>query len=77
MIPKLEGAIRPGAGISFDAQNTMHGGYAEATPDVKHQASLAVVSHVTDKPAARGVLDMLGLLPPRPQEGDSGLVQSR
>ena len=66
MRAKFEGAFHPGAGLAFDASNTMDGGYAEATPEAKHQASLAVVSNVPDKTEARGVLDMLGLLPPRP-----------
>lgn len=68
MRQRFEGAVRPGATITFDCANTMHGGYAEATPEAKHLASLAVVSHVHDRADARGVLDMLGLLPPQPQE---------
>lgn len=68
MIPKLEGAIRPGAGISFDAQNIMNGGYAEAPAEAKHAASLHAVTQARDMGERYTFLDMLGLLPPRPQE---------
>lgn len=62
---RLEGAIRPGSGISFDAQNTMNGGYAEAAPEAKRNATKVVEAFVppVDIP---DVLAMLGLLPPRP-----------
>ena len=69
MIPKLEGAIRPGAGISFDAQNTMNGAYAEAPAEAKRIASLHAVTEARDMDERRTFLAMLGLLPPRPQEG--------
>ncbi|WP_181275985.1 hypothetical protein [Brevibacterium oceani] len=69
MIPKLEGPIRPGAGISFDAQNTMNGGYAEAPDEAKRNASLHAVAEARDLDERRTFLAMLGLLPPRPQEG--------
>ncbi|MCD1287312.1 MULTISPECIES: hypothetical protein [unclassified Brevibacterium] len=65
---RLEGAIRPGSGISFDAQNTMNGGYSEATPAIKRKAKRVAEEFV---PAADlpDVLAMLGLLPPRPGRG--------
>lgn len=66
MRAKFEGAFHPGADIAFDASNTMNGGYAQATDEAKHLASLAVVSNVPDKAEARGVLEMLGIVPPRP-----------
>lgn len=65
MRAKFEGAFHPGAGIAFDGANTLNGGYTEATPEAKHEASLAVVSNVP-KREARGVLEMLGIVPPRP-----------
>lgn len=68
MIPKLEGAIRPGAGISFDAQNTMNGGYAESPAEDKRIASLHAVTEARDMDERRTFLAMLGLMPPRPQE---------
>ena len=68
MIPKLEGAFHPGAGISFDAAHTMHGWYAEATPEQKHTAALHAVTQARDVGERHTFLAMLGLLPPRPQE---------
>lgn len=67
MRAKFEGAFHPGAGIAFDASNAMNGGYSEATDEAKHKAALAVVSNVPDKAEARGVLEMLGIIPPRPE----------
>lgn len=68
MIPRLKGPIRPGAGISFDAQNTMNGGYAEAPPEAKRLASLHAVTEGRDMDERHMFLAMLGLMPPRPQE---------
>lgn len=65
---RLEGAIRPGSGITFDAQNTMNGGYAEAPPAIKLKATRVAEEHVPDAELP-DVLAMLGLLPPRPGEG--------
>lgn len=68
MIPKLEGAFHPGAGISFDAAHTMTGGYAEAPAEAKRIASLHAVTEARDMDERHTFLAMLGLMPPRPQE---------
>lgn len=67
MRAKFEGAFHPGAGIAFDASNTMDGGYAEATPEAQQGAARVVLAHVPDT-EAHGILEMLGIDPPRPQE---------
>lgn len=64
MRSSLEGQFRPGAGISFDASNTMNGGYAEATDEAKQGAARVVMAHDS---AAHDILEMLGIAPPRPE----------
>lgn len=66
MRAKFEGAFHPGAGIAFDASNTMDGGYAEATPEAQQGAARVVLAHVPDA-EAHDILEMLGIDPPRPQ----------
>lgn len=68
MRQRFEGAVRPGATITFDCANTMHGAYAEATPEQKHTAALHAVTEARDLAEGRTFLDMLGLYAPRPQE---------
>lgn len=65
----LEGQFLPAGGISFDAAHTMHGAYAEATPEQKHTAALHAVTQARDMGERHTFLNMLGLTPPRPQEG--------
>lgn len=64
MRAKFEGAFHPGAGIAFDASNTMNGGYAEATDEAQQGAARVVMAHDS---AAHDILEMLGIAPPRPQ----------
>lgn len=66
MRASLEGQFRPGSGISLDTANTMDGGYAEATPEAQQGAARVVLAHVPDT-EAHGILEMLGIAPPRPQ----------
>lgn len=64
MRSSFEGQYRPAGGISFDAANTMHGGYAEASHADQQSASRLIRTHSRDATEAGMFLDMLGL--PRP-----------
>ena len=65
MRAKFEGAFHPGAGIAFDAENTMSGGYAEAPMEDQQGAARVVLAHVPDA-EAHDILEMPGIAPPRP-----------